>query len=554
MSLHRLLDQPAALQLIHDAHRNAAKPTFFLACGFAGGFGLGAKAAGGRVIGGLESAEMPFGARVAQQGWPVIIEPQANWGTAAFVSRLPKADALIMNPPCSAYAQNGLRGGMADPVMCNLHACVELALAMAPKVWAWELVPGIFTSDDGRPFIDALAARASAAGYTVTSFLTTSAVHGGPQIRKRYHFVASKVKLDFEGVYAVQPPSLLGWRTIRETLAGLTGDEPNSRHITHGALDLVLPFVPPGTYVNQVPDEVLANVYRPRGRQWDATMTKPGVSRIRAMWDGPSPTIVGGASVVHPEQDRFLTVRENARLMGFPDSWTFSDATHGYAEVGKGLTVHTARFLCSVIMAGLIDDVPAEPAPHAIIDFRDRSTAPSLTSSVEFKNQWFQSRHGRPWTGGSSASVPGATRVRRSAVTPVVRIASDSQSVQAKCTEFGLTWVPLAQAETSDVAVVETDAAGMMMAVFSMGACKAARRVLCCPVDGLTLPGIEIVGSIEAAIDLVAAQAAPLLRAKVARMVANIDDSLLAELIDQIQALRTPVTNEPDEQEVADDE
>ena len=44
----------------------------------------------------------------------------------------------------------------------------------------------------------------------------------------------------------------------------------------------------------------------------------------RLWWDETVPTVVTRAephnqAIMHPEQDRVLTIRENARLQGFPD-------------------------------------------------------------------------------------------------------------------------------------------------------------------------------------------------------------------------------------------
>lgn len=579
MSLPRLKEHADALAAIGDSYRAALKPpehgdrvpTAFMACGFAGGFGLGARSAGFKVIGGVESAELPFAVRTAQQGWNVLVEPQANWSNGALARKLKEAlrnghgseavpDALLMNPPCSAYAKNGKRGGMADPVMCNLHSCIELGFAMAPTVWAWELVPGIFESADGREFLDGLAKRAAGAGYRPYAFLTTSAIHGGFQRRARFHFIASKVALDFGRVLASQPTERLGWRTVAQAIGSEAAPLPklNSRVVTAGSLDAVLAHVPPGTYVNQVPDSVLARVYKPRGKAWTSDMGRPGVSRIRAMWDRPSATIVGGPSVVHPDEDRFLTVRENARLMGFPDDWEFPEGSQGYAEVGKGLTVHTARFVCEAIIDGLKAGTASEPCSALdVVDFRDRSVAPGLTSDESFKREWYQARHGTPWEGNNRTPgrPPGSGRAKSTQAVQAVRIASDSPAVRTKCEEFSLICVPLAEAIETDVAVVEADFAGAILAAFSLGACRAKRRVLCCPVDGLALPGIEVVGSVQGALDLVAAHAAPMLRAKLVRQLSELPDGLLADAISALAELvASAVQSEPDEDEPEDDD
>ena len=555
MSLPRLKENHDALAAIGDSFRSATAPTALMACGFAGGFGLGAKAAGFRVIGGVESVEAPFAVRTAQQGWNVIVEPQATWVDGRLAAKLKAAlggqvpDALLMNPPCSAYAKNGKRGGMADPVMCNLHACIDLGFTLAPKVWCWELVPGIFESQDGRAFLDGLAQRAAAAGYHSYAFLTTAAIHGGHQRRARFHFIASKVSLDFEATLARQPSERTGWRTVSDALLGLDPLALNNRHVGSGSLDAVLPHVPPGTYVNQVPDSVLAQVYKPRGKQWTPDMGRPGVSRIRAMWDRPSATIVGGPSVVHPDADRFLTVRENARLMGFPDEWEFSEGSKGYEEVGKGLTIHTARFVSEAILDGLKRAEPVQAEDRLdVVDFRDRSTAPGLTSDDGFKREWYMARHGTPWEGGSRS--PGRQPGRSRASIASVRIATDSPTVRAKCEEFSLSCVGLADAVETDVAVVEASPAGAILAAFSLGSCKARRRILCVAIDGLALPGIEVIESVQGALDLVAVHAAPVLRARLAKMLADLPDSLLVDALEAIEALKSD--SDEDEEEDAE--
>lgn len=564
MALPRLKEHSEALVCIGDTYRQAKKAdsvTFFVACGFAGGFGLGAQAAGGTVIGGVESAELPFAVRTAQQGWNVFVEQQANWSNGALAKKLRSSlggetpNALIMNPPCSAYAKNGKRGGMADPVMCNLHACVELGFTLAPTVWCWELVPGIYDAADGREFLDTLAVRAANEGYRPYVFLTTSAIHGGFQRRTRFHFIASKVVLDFERTFAAQPLEWLGWRNVSQAIGPDAAPLPtlNQRVVTAGSLDAVLPHVPPGTYVNQVPDSVLARVYRPRNKDWTPDMGRPGVSRIRAMWNRPSATIVGGPSVVHPEADRFLTVRENARLMGFPDTWEFPEGSQGYQEVGKGLTIHTARFVCDAIIDGIKLGVSAEPCSTLdVIDFRDRSTAPGLTSDDAFKRAWYEARHKVPWEGNnrSPGRPPNSSRVRPTA--PAVRIASDSHVVQQKCDELTLTCIPLAEALEADVAIVESEISTAILAAFSLGSCRAKRRILCCAMDSLTLPGIEVVSNVQAALDMVAAHAAPVLRAKLIRMITEMADVLLVDALAELGKLK--VVEEESDDEEPDDE
>lgn len=56
-----------------------------------------------------------------------------------------------------------------------------------------------------------------------------------------------------------------------------------------------------------------------------------------------SPTVIGHSRFIHPFEDRVLTVRENARLMGFPDQhYFFGGLDDQYDQVGEAVPVPLA--------------------------------------------------------------------------------------------------------------------------------------------------------------------------------------------------------------------
>lgn len=80
----------------------------------------------------------------------------------------------------------------------------------------------------------------------------------------------------------------------------------------------------------------------------NGTSSKPFA---RLWWDETVPTVVTRAephnqAIMHPEQDRVLTIRENARLQGFPDYYKLcGPIKERYIQVGNAVAVPVARAL-----------------------------------------------------------------------------------------------------------------------------------------------------------------------------------------------------------------
>ncbi|XP_010415637.1 PREDICTED: DNA (cytosine-5)-methyltransferase CMT3-like isoform X2 [Camelina sativa] len=80
----------------------------------------------------------------------------------------------------------------------------------------------------------------------------------------------------------------------------------------------------------------------------DGTSSKPFG---RLWWDETVPTVVTRAEphnqvIIHPQQDRVLSIRENARLQGFPDDYKlFGPPKQKYIQVGNAVAVPVAKAL-----------------------------------------------------------------------------------------------------------------------------------------------------------------------------------------------------------------
>ncbi|XP_068662270.1 DNA (cytosine-5)-methyltransferase 3-like isoform X2 [Aristolochia californica] len=92
----------------------------------------------------------------------------------------------------------------------------------------------------------------------------------------------------------------------------------------------------------------------------------------RLWWDETVPTVVTRAEphnqiILHPEQDRVLSIRENARLQGFPDYYKLvGPVKERYIQVGNAVAVPVAQALgyaLGLAIQGIVDDKPLMKLP-----------------------------------------------------------------------------------------------------------------------------------------------------------------------------------------------
>lgn len=79
----------------------------------------------------------------------------------------------------------------------------------------------------------------------------------------------------------------------------------------------------------------------------------------RLAWDSHSTTVdtrfCNPKYYLHPEEHRGFSVREAARLQGFPDEFIFSGTSHDHVLVGNAVPPPVANFLAHSVCQGLLD-------------------------------------------------------------------------------------------------------------------------------------------------------------------------------------------------------
>ena len=325
---------------------------------YAGGFSVGMRAAGFKVLGHLEDG--PFGVETVKNNMPEI-DVHSNpdtWPFAAYRDRGVKV--VFCNPPCAPWSGAGIRphrnrdhdfkdNYRHDPRVSCVYNAFDAIRYLRPTIWAWESVQGAFHR--GREICDELAEEALELGYSV-SFVLLNGVHIGlPQQRRRFFFVAHRVRIDWD--YPRLEPADQVTVSQAWKAAGLTRRHAHvdfRHHESKGDLKM-MEGCPPGQALRLHWEAMMRRTKGPE-ETWPrnglgAVIGRPAFTYRRLRAGVPSKTIMGGTHLVHPTEDRWLSVKETQVLCGYPVDYEFAPPTPEacYPEIGKAVLPTVGEWL-----------------------------------------------------------------------------------------------------------------------------------------------------------------------------------------------------------------
>jgi DNA (cytosine-5)-methyltransferase 1 len=328
-----------------------SKPTAVGAYVFAGGFSVGVRSAGFNVLAHLEDG--PYGAKTVHANLREvkIFDVPDTWPIRQLKDQV---DFIYANPPCAPFSSAGMsplhhRGVKdewykKDPRVNCIHRTIGL-LAIRPKVLAFESVAQIWKK--ARPLILELASTARDQGYSVTCILFNNVDVGVPQAhRKRFFFIAHRV------AFNPQPPN--GHHvSVQEAIAHLAKD-PGEGYPANPKYATVCAYTRPGQNLRDAwnkkhPDAAPdPKTGRMKGR--------PGFSEKRLKWEGPGNTAIGGPKLWHPDEVRYLTVREQQVYCTYPVDYQFvTKSIHEkYAQIAQAVLPAVGKWLGSKVQKALL--------------------------------------------------------------------------------------------------------------------------------------------------------------------------------------------------------
>jgi DNA (cytosine-5)-methyltransferase 1 len=350
------------------------KPTVVdLFCG-CGGFGLGAEQAGFDVTVAVDIDETLQSAY--KKNFPksrVVVGDLSIMDKDPWFLLLGKTqiDGVIGGPPCQGYSRMG-KGDVNDPRRSLLFHFFRTVNLIQPKFFVMENVEGLIDQGNVEELVRAIS-HADSRYIVLPPIILDASKFGAPTKRKRVVVIGfDPVFVDAistDDLVAEQRPAVAVRDAIRDLSSPIaqSNDPSNfgwSSYRPGGVSNYAKKMrLAPGQGVGW--QESIEQLSQGRCSGYFETThskkvakryadTRPGevdkISRAKKLeWDGLCPTLRAGTGAdkgshqavrpLHPEEARVITVREAARLQGFPDWFCFhSTKWHSFRMIGNSVS------------------------------------------------------------------------------------------------------------------------------------------------------------------------------------------------------------------------
>ncbi|MEM4430308.1 MAG: DNA cytosine methyltransferase [Thermofilaceae archaeon] len=297
-----------------------------------GGLGFGFKRAGFEVVG----FELHGGkAKVYASNVGGAVEVDVRLASFRAFGGARGVEVVAAGPPCRPYskATPRFRRGPRHPEYGLDMEVARAALELEPEAVVVEEVPS------WRP--GPLLAELRRLGYSAEARLIDFSEYGAPVARRRWILIAVRsleaqgVFEELEGMKEGPPKPIDLLRGLPEELGGF----PDHRaYEVRSKLREVIPYIPPGHSLRSayklglIPEGVARAAVRDPLKKHSYWLYRAPLEGLVKLVPHPRRSVM-----LHPVYDRMVSVRELARLMTFPDSFTFAplsvdEAMRGIAE------------------------------------------------------------------------------------------------------------------------------------------------------------------------------------------------------------------------------
>jgi len=266
-----------------------------------------------------------------------------------------KVDGIIGGPPCQGFSEMGLKK-VDDPRRDLLRHYFRLVAGIKPKFFVMENVRGL-GYPNARPILDRSLELVEDDYDVLGPIVWDATSFGAATTRPRLFVIGIRKDLrrplqrsDIE--QAFKPAA-----TVEDAIADLVGARFVSDDEGFDCWRTTRPFNP-GAYARRLRRGGIftghrSTVHAEAVVQRFAAIPQGGFDKVgrhpRLAWLGQCPTLRAGTGAdrgsfqsvrpIHPDEDRVITVREAARIQGFPDDHRFHPTIwHSFRMIGNSVS------------------------------------------------------------------------------------------------------------------------------------------------------------------------------------------------------------------------
>ena len=263
------------------------------------------------------------------------------WNDISKLDEFPKASLIIGGPPCQGFSTANPSRAFDDPRNMLFKEYSRILKQVKPSIFLMENVSGMVTMQHGKVF-DIIKNEFEHCGYRLYTKLMNAKDYGVPQNRNRIIIIG--IRDDITGAFTFPEPitSNGNYLTVGKTIIDNPIKEDAPNHVV-SKLSILnqkrIKYIPQGGSMKNCPGHLKNN-------------SDPKRSMRRLDSNKPSYTIVHNNCdhYYHPTENRRITIREMARLQGYPDEYIFfGSKSEQSRQVGNSVPIGLAKELAEEI-------------------------------------------------------------------------------------------------------------------------------------------------------------------------------------------------------------
>ncbi|MEM2006338.1 MAG: DNA cytosine methyltransferase [Sulfolobales archaeon] len=292
----------------------------------AGGFSRGFKDEGYRVLLAVDNDKTVSRTYSANFPRTIVLSEdirEVSCDDIMYIINRARVDVVIGSPPCEPFTAANPRRSRSpidrlysDPTGSLVLEYVRVVECVKPRIFIMENVPGIIEGE----LKQAIKTEFAKAGYGTVFYNILRAEDFGVPSRRTRVFI-SNIRID--------PPRVSKRMTVWDAIGDLPSPSQDPDIPNHEP--------PPSLSARKLKRAVKLRSgaalvkYRGCGGRLFPNLVKLDPHRI-------APTVMGSSRFIHPYEPRLLTVREQARLMSYPDDHVFvGGKEEQYNQVGESV-------------------------------------------------------------------------------------------------------------------------------------------------------------------------------------------------------------------------